>query len=122
VVRVIFAPVMNVYRVTVEQMAILEPALSETVVLTCMVLMTEAIEEAVKQGVPSEAARQFVLGHMNVNIGILFNYIDAQLSDGAKMAVARARSRLFQPDWKDIFKRENVMAEVKAITQGITIK
>jgi hypothetical protein len=122
VVRVIFAPVMNVYRVTVEQMAILEPALSETVVLTCMVIMTEAIEEAVKQGVPPEAARQFVLGHMNVNIGILFKYIDAQLSDGAKMAVARARSRLFQPDWKDIFKRENVMAEVKAITQGITIK
>ena len=122
VVRVIFAPVMNVYRVTVEQMAILEPALSETVVLTCMVIMTEAIEEAVKQGVPPEAARQFVLGHMNVNIGILFRYIDAQLSDGAKMAVARARSRLFQPDWKDVFKRENVMAEVKAITQGITIK
>jgi hypothetical protein len=59
---------------------------------------------------------------MNVNIGILFKYIDAQLSDGAKMAVARARSRLFQPDWKDLFKHENVMAEVKAITQGITIK
>jgi len=122
VVRVIFAPVMNVFRVTVEQMAILEPALSETVVLTCMVIMTEAIEEAVKQGVPPEAARQFVLGHMNVNIGILFKYIDAQLSDGAKMAVSRARSRLFQPDWKDVFKRENVMAEVKAITQGITLK
>jgi hypothetical protein len=122
VVRLIFAPVMNVYRVTVEQMAILEPALSETVVLTCMVIMTEAIEEAVKQGVPPEAARQFVLGHMNVNIGILFKYIDAQLSDGAKMAVARARTRLFQPDWKELFKRENIMAEVKAITQGITIK
>lgn len=122
VVRLIFSPVMNVYRVTVEQMAILEPALSETVVLTCMVIMTEAIEEAVKQGVPAEAARQFVLGHMNVNIGILFKYIDAQLSDGAKMAVARARTRLFQPDWKDIFKRENIMAEVKAITQGITLK
>ena len=91
IVRTIFAPVMNVYRVTVEQMAILEPALSETVVLTCMVIITEAIEEAVRRGVPAEAARQFVLGHINVDIGILFNYIDAQLSDGAKMAVARAR-------------------------------
>jgi hypothetical protein len=122
IIRTIFAPVMNVYRVTVEQMAILEPALSETVVLTCMVIITEAIEEAVKQGVPAEAARQFVLGHMNVNIGILFKYIDAQLSDGAKMAVSRARQRLFQPDWKDVFLRENVMTEVKAITQGITVK
>lgn len=120
IVRIIFSPVMNVYRVTVEQMAILEPALSESVVLTCMVVITEAIEEAVKRGVPAQAARDFVLGHMNVNIGILFNYIDAQLSDGAKMAVSRARKSLFQSNWKDIFESKNVLAEVKAITQGIT--
>jgi hypothetical protein len=122
VVRAIFAPVMNVYRVTVEQMAILEPALSETVVLTCMVIIREAIDEAVSRGVPAQAARDFVLGHMNVNIGILFNYIDAQLSDGAKMAVSRARERIFQPDWKSVFEPENVLAEVKAITQGISLK
>lgn len=122
VVRAIFAPVMNVYRVTVEQMAILEPALSETVVLTCMVIITEAIDEAVRQGVPPEAARQFILGHMNVNVGILFKYIDAELSDGAKLAVARARERIFQPDWKKVFEPQNVMEEVKAITQGISIK
>lgn len=122
VVRAIFAPVMNVYRVTVEQMAILEPALSETVVLTCMVIITEAIEEAVKRGVPAEAARQFILGHMNVNVGILFKYIDAELSDGAKLAVSRAKERIFQPDWKEVFEPENVMAEVKAITQGIAVK
>ena len=122
VVHAIFAPVMNVYRVTVEQMAILEPALSETVVLTCMVIITEAIAEAVKHGVPEEAARQFILGHMNVNVGILFKYIDAELSDGAKLAVSRARERIFQPDWKQVFEPENVMAEVKAITQGISVK
>lgn len=122
VVKAIFYPVMNVYRVTVEQMAILEPALSETVVLTCMVMITEAIDEAVKHGVPPEAARQFILGHMNVNVGILFKYIDAELSDGAKLAVARARTRIFQPDWKQVFEPENVMAEVKAITQGISVK
>jgi hypothetical protein len=122
VVRAIFSPVMNVYRVTVEQMAILEPALSETVVLTCMVIIREAIDEAVKRGVPPQAARDFVLGHMNVNIGILFNFIDAQLSDGAKLAVSRARERIFQPDWKAVFEPENVLAEVKAITQGISVK
>lgn len=122
VVKAIFYPVMNVYRVTVEQMAILEPALSETVVLTCMVMITEAIDEAVKHGVPPETARQFILGHMNVNVGILFKYIDAELSDGAKLAVARARTRIFQPDWKQVFEPENVMAEVKAITQGISVK
>lgn len=122
VVRRIFAPVMNVYRVTVEQMAILEPALSETVVLTCMVVMREAIDEAIRRGVPQQAARDFVLGHMNVNIGILFGYIDAQLSDGAKLAVERARQSIFQPDWKKVFEPDNVLREVKAITQGITLK
>ena len=118
IARHMFAPVMNAYRVTVEQMAMLEPALSETVVLTCMVMIRDAIDEAVKRGVPAEAAREFVLGHMNINIGILFGYSDARLSDGAKLAVERARDRLFQPDWRSVFDIENVVAEVKAITQG----
>jgi hypothetical protein len=114
--RRMFAPVMNAYRVTVEQMAILEPALSETVVLTCMVVMREAIDEAVKRGVPAEAAREFVLGHMNINIGILFGYCDARLSDGAKLAVERARDRIFKAGWRYVFDIENVIAEVEAIT------
>jgi hypothetical protein len=116
--RAMFAPVMNAYRVTVEQMAILEPALAETVVLTCQVVISEAIEEAVRQGVPAQVARDFVLGHMNVNLGILFGYIDAQLSDGAKLAVVRAKERIFQPDWKAVFQPVNVLNEVKAITRG----
>jgi hypothetical protein len=118
IARRMFAPVMNAYRVTVEQMAILEPALSETVVLTCMVIMREAIDEAVKRGVPADAARDFVLGHMNINIGILFGYSDARLSDGARLAVERAKDRLFKPDWRSVFDIENVVQEVKAITRG----
>lgn len=118
IARRMFAPVMDAHRVTVEQMAILEPALAETVVLTCQVVIMEAIEEAVRHGVPPQIARDFVMGHMNVNIGILFAYIDAELSDGAKLAVERAKKNLFQPDWKKVFEPENVMNEVRAITQG----
>ena len=118
VARTMFAPVMNAYRVTVEQMAILEPALSETVVLTCMVVMKEAIDEAVRRGVPAEAAREFVLGHININLGILCGYLDAQFSDGARLAVARAREQIFQGDWKKVFEPENVLAQVTAITTG----
>jgi len=117
-VRRMFAPVMNVYRVTVEQMAILEPALSETVVLTCMFVIKEAIDEAVRRGVPEDVARDFVLGHINVNLGILFKYINADFSDGAKLAVARAKQSIVQPDWKKVFEPENVMTSVKAITQA----
>ena len=118
IARRMFAPVMNAYRVTVEQMAILEPAMSETVILTCMFVVKEAIDEAVRRGVPVEAARAFALGHMNINVGILFGYLDAQFSDGARLAVERARSRIFRPDWQQVFDIENVKAEVKAITQG----
>jgi hypothetical protein len=118
IARRMFAPVMNAYRVTVEQMAILEPAMSETVILTCMFVMKEAIDEAVRHGVPEEAARQFALGHMNVNVGILFGYLNTDFSDGAKLAVARAKDELLRPDWKKVFEPENVLAQVRAITRG----
>ena len=116
--RAMFAPVMRAHRVTVEQMAMLEPALSETVVATCMVVIREAIDEAVKHGVPKDAAIDFILGHMNVNIGILFGYVGSPFSDGALLAIERGKKKLFQPEWRSVFEPENVMAEIKAITSA----
>ncbi len=115
VCREMFAPVMKSHRVTVEQMAILEPALSETVVATCMVVIKEAIDEAVKRGVPAEAARDFILGHINVDIGILFGFVGSPFSDGALLAIERGKKYLLQPDWKKVFEPENVLGEIKAI-------
>ena len=120
--RKMFAPIINSHRITVEQMAILEPAMAETVILTCQVIMKEAIEEAISRGVPRQVAYDFALGHMRVNLGILFGYIDAQVSDGAKLAVERAKEHLLQPDWKKVFEPENVMKEVQAITQARAAK
>jgi prephenate dehydrogenase len=116
--RRMFAPVMNAHRITVEQMAILEPTMAETVILTCQVVIKEAIEEAIQRGVPRQVAHDFAMGHMRVNVGILFDYIDAELSDGAKLAVKRAKEHLFQPDWQRVFEPENVVAEVEAIVRG----
>ena len=118
ITRRMFAPVMRAHRITVEQMAMLEPAMAETVVLTCMSVVRESMDEAIRRGVPPEAARDFLLGHLNANIGILFGYIDAQVSDGAKLMVQRAMQTIFQSDWKRVFEPENVMKEVKAITKG----
>jgi hypothetical protein len=117
VVRRMFAPVMDVHRITVEQMAILEPAMAETVVLTCMAVMREAMDEAIRRGVPAQAARDFILGHIKVNLGILFNFIDAEVSDGAKLAMARGMEQIFQADWKKVFEPEDVLRQVKAITR-----
>jgi len=118
IVRTIFAPVMNVHRVTVEQMVLLEPAMAETVALTCMVVIKEAMDEVIARGVPAQAARDFLLGHININIGILFGFLDAQFSDGARLAVERAKQRLLRPDWKAVFAPENVIEEVQAIVRG----
>jgi hypothetical protein len=118
--RQIFAPVMKAHRITVEQMAILEPALVETTSQTCMQVIREALDEAILRGVPAEAARDFLLGHINIQLAIFFGEIDAQFSDGAKKAMELARARLFQPDWKKVFEPESIRASLQAITGGST--
>jgi hypothetical protein len=122
IARKMFAPVMNAHRITVEQMAILEPALVETVTITCMQVIRDAMDEAVKRGVPSEAARDFLLGHINIDIAILFGFLNAQFSDGAKLAVKRGMEQIIQPDWKKVFEPENIMKEVRAITEGTAVR
>ena len=118
VARVMFAPILKVHRITVAQMAILEPAMAETMILTCMVVMKEAIEGAIAQGVPREVAYDFALGHMRVNLGILFGFIDAEVSEGAKLAVAWAKQRVFQPGWERVLTPGSVAEQVRAIVEG----
>ncbi len=122
IARKMFAPVMNAHRITVEQMAILEPALVETVTITCMQIIRDAMDEAVVRGVPPEAARDFLLGHINIDIAILFGFLNAQFSDGAKLAVKRGMEQIIQPDWKKVFEPENIMKEVRAITEGTAVR
>jgi hypothetical protein len=120
IVRAMFAPILRVHRITVEQMALLEPAMAETVVLTCMFVMKEAMEEVVARGVPREAAFDFLMGHMNVNLGIQYGFLpDTDFSEGAYKMVERAKKQIFQPDWKRVFEPENVQMQVEAIIHGV---
>ena len=118
IARLMFGPVMKAHRVTVEQMALLEPALAESMSATCLVMIHEAMEEVIRRGVPAEAARDFLMGHINVTVGMVFGFIDAEMSDGCKMAIERAKETLFQPDWKKIFDSEILQAEIEAIARG----
>jgi hypothetical protein len=116
--RVIYGPVMRAHRCTVEQMAILEPVLSETVAATCMVVIKEAVDEAVRRGVPAQAAEDFVIGHLKVEIGIAFKMFEgAQFSDGALRAIEKAKQSIFQPDWKKVFEEDAVKQSVQDIAQ-----
>jgi hypothetical protein len=119
IVREMFAPILRVHRITVEQMALLEPAMAETVVLTCMFIMKEAMDEAVARGVPTEAAFDFLMGHINVNLGIMYGFLpNTQFSDAAYRMVENAKGRLIRPDWKQVFEPESVKAQVDAILYG----
>ncbi len=119
IARVIFAPVSRAHRVTTEQMALLEPALVETLALTCFMVIREAMEEIIRMGVPQQAAFDFLMGHIRTTIAIVFDFAGAPVSDGAKLAATQAREQIFQPDWKKILKIENVRQSVKDITGAI---
>lgn len=118
IARVIYAPVGESHRCTAEQMAILEPVLSETVLGTCLTIVGEAMDEAVRRGVPEAAARDFLLGHLKVELGIVFRlFPGATFSDGALKAIDEAKHVLFKPDWKQVFERDQWMASIRGITE-----
>jgi D-apionate oxidoisomerase len=116
VARALYAPVLRSHRCTPLQMAILEPVLSETVLGTCLTVVREAMDEAIRRGVPAEAARDFLLGHIKVELGIVFQEFEgATFSDGALQAIGAAKSRLFRPDWKRVFDSESMMESTRQI-------
>ncbi len=116
VARAIFAPVFRSHRCTVDQLAILEPVLSETVAATCLSVIREACDESVRLGVPRAAAVDFILGHLKVEIGIVFELFEgARFSDGAIQAIEKARAEIFQPDWKKVFRKENLDRSINDI-------
>jgi len=119
IARTIFAPVLRAHRITTEQMAILEPALVETLFLTCLMVAREAMEEVVKMGVPRQAVLDFLLGHIRTTVAIVWDFAGAPVSDGAKLAATKAMKEIFQPDWKKILKIENIKQSVKDITGAI---
>ena len=115
--RIIFAPVIKAHRVTTEQMAILEPALVETLTATCLTIMREGMDEAIHMGVPEEAARDFLLGHIRGEIAIIFDLAGFPFSDGAKFAIDQAKKRIFKSDWKDIMTINSIKESVRGITK-----
>jgi hypothetical protein len=117
IARAMFAPVMKAHRMTVEQMALLEPGLVETTAATCITILKEAMDEVIRRGVPAAAARDFLLGHIQIELAIIFGEAGFSFSDGALTAIERARSRLFRPDWKNVFEPENLRASIEAITR-----
>ncbi len=119
VARAIFAPVMRAHRCTVEAIAILEPALSETIGATFAMTLRTATEMAVSKGVPVEAARDFILGHLNIELAIAFDeFPGGKFSDGALLAIEEAGPKIFQDGWMErVFDPDEVLRSVRAICE-----
>ena len=117
VAREIYKPVMRAHRCTVEQIAILEPALSETVGATFALMLREATDEAVRRGVPEQAAHDFILGHLTIELAIAFGvFPEGRFSDGALHAIAQAKPVIFKEDWLErVFAPEAVLKSVQDI-------
>ena len=103
VIRLMYAPVVDVHWVTVKQLAYLEPTLVE--VVACMVgdLLNDALQETIHTaGVPEPAARAMLMGHVQV---ALANGLrgDNPFSDACLIAMDYGREKIIKEDWKSIF-------------------
>jgi len=114
--RTIYSPVERSHRCTPIHMAMLEPVLSQTVLASCLMIVREAMDEAVWRGVSEEAARDYLFGHLKVGLGIVFQLFEgATFSEGALKSIEAGQERIIQPDWKSIFDTESIMQSVRQI-------
>ncbi|GAA4448238.1 phosphogluconate dehydrogenase C-terminal domain-containing protein [Nibrella saemangeumensis] len=116
VAQEMYQPIKHTYRITLEQMAMLEPAMVETLAQTCMEVVKEGYDRIVELGVPEAAARDFVLGHLRIQIAVLFKEVNGTFSDAAYKISKRAKPLLFRDNWKQIFEMDDIREQVKDIT------
>ncbi len=114
--REMYAPVSVSHRVTLEQMAMLEPALVETLAQTAMEVIKEGYDRVVEKGVPAAAARDFLLGHLRIQAAVLFKEVNGVFSDAAYKISKRARPIIFKDDWQRIFELDDIRQQVRDIT------
>jgi hypothetical protein len=81
-----------------------------------MEVVKEGFEVVVAKGVPAEAARDFVLGHLRIQIAVLFGEVNGTFSDAAYKISKRAKPVLFRKDWKKIFELDDIREQVRDIT------
>ncbi|MCA1179488.1 MULTISPECIES: phosphogluconate dehydrogenase C-terminal domain-containing protein [unclassified Pantoea] len=108
VIKVMYGPVNEVHWVTVIQLAYLEPTLVETVACMAGAFMKEALDETVKHsGVPLEAARAMLYGHIQIALAVAFRSTNP-FSDACMIAMEYGREKIIQPDWKVIFEQDEL--------------
>ncbi len=113
-----YAPVTRAHRITVEQMAILEPGLAETFLGAVMFTMREAMDEVIKMGVPKDAVFDFFMGHINIDLALCFDQIPGGVfSDACYKAIQIGKPLIFKEDWKKVLDPEHVKYQIGEMTK-----
>ena len=114
-----WSPVIRTHRVTVEQLAILEPGLSEMVAMPFIDVMVEAVDEcADKYGIDRQAAFDFMIGHLNVEIAMWFGFAPKVPSDAALRLMRFAKSVVVKDSWRDALDPKKVKEASELIVKG----
>lgn len=116
VAKTIWAPVMRSHRLTVEHLAMLEPALAETMCASLLEVMREGVDEVARRGVDRQAALDFLLGHINVLASVIFGEREGAFSDACNKAIEFGKPVLMRDDWKRIFEPQEIAESIRRIT------
>jgi hypothetical protein len=120
--RAVFAPVGKAHRVTCEQFAFLEPAMSELVVAAAARWMRDSLDAAIEAGVPREAAEAFMAGHAQIAIAICFGAEKSPFSDAAQLAIEWGKRELIDPDWKRVYRPDVLRAAIREMISPAVAK
>ena len=87
---------------------------------TFALALREATDQAVRRGVPKQAAIDFIIGHLNIELAIAFGiFPEGKFSDGALQAIDNAKPVIFRDGWLDrVFAPAAVLKSVKDICEA----
>ncbi|HEY0551123.1 MAG TPA: phosphogluconate dehydrogenase C-terminal domain-containing protein, partial [Verrucomicrobiae bacterium] len=82
-----------------------------------MEIVKEGYDCVVAKGLPADAARDFILGHLRIQIAVLFGEVNGTFSDAAYKISKRAKPVLFREGWQKIFEMSDIREQVRDITK-----
>jgi D-apionate oxidoisomerase len=117
--QAMWSPIDDTHRVTVEQLAILEPGLSEMLAMCMVDVLTEAVDECEKvYGIKRKAAHDFLIGHLNVEIAMWFGYSPKVPSDAALRLLKFGKSKIMQENWREALSPKVIRQASDLIVHG----
>ena len=117
--RDMWSPIITTHRVTLEQLAVLEPGLSEMVAMPFVDTMVEAVDECERRhGIPRAAAMDFLIGHLNVEIAMWFGFSPKVPSDAALNLMRFAKSVVVREDWRQALSTDKIREAAELIVRS----